>query len=382
MAMELKERRTYPGQGPAAQLARDHPAASGWTCFFSPKRRTGSTICTTSGPSLAPSRLAATLADDEQSTIALFKTVSPSVVFITSLVSADGLLQLPGTGDSPGAGSGFIWDENGYIVTNYHVMMNSQRARVTLADGSVRTGLLVGTEPDKDVAVLKIDAPKSLLPPIPLGTSEKLEVGQKVYAIGNPFGFDQTLTTGIISGLGREIMAATKRPIEGVIQTDAAINPGNSGGPLLDSAGRVIGVNTAILSPSGAYAGIGFAVPIDAINRVVPQIIRTGAATRPGFGISIAQDQVAKRLGLEGVLILSVMEGSAAERAGLRPTTRDEDGQIIPGDIIVGIDGKQVKGTGDLFKILDSHDVGDTLQLDIQRLNEGRIKVEIQLQAL
>jgi len=322
------------------------------------------------------------LAEDEQSTITLFKMVSPSVVFITSFAQQSDFFSFRALEIPQGAGSGIIWDENGYIVTNYHVMMNSQRARVTLSDGSVRTGLLVGTEPDKDIAVLKIEAPRSLLPPIPLGTSEKLEVGQKVYAIGNPFGFDQTLTTGIISGLGREIMAATRRPIEGVIQTDAAINPGNSGGPLLDSAGRVIGVNTAILSPSGAYAGIGFAVPIDAINRVVPQIIRTGAAVKPGFGISIAQDQITRRLGLEGVLILEVMEGSAAERAGLRPTTRDENGQIVPGDIIVGIDGRQVKGTGDLFKILDSHDVGDTLQLDIQRHSEGRIKVEIRLQAL
>jgi S1-C subfamily serine protease len=322
------------------------------------------------------------LAEDEQSTITLFKMVSPSVVFITSLAPQMDFFNFRALEIPQGAGSGFIWDDNGYVVTNYHVMMNAQRAKVVLADGSVRTGLLVGTEPDKDVAVLKIDAPKSLLPPIPLGTSEKLEVGQKVYAIGNPFGFDQTLTTGIISGLGREIIAATKRPIQGVIQTDAAINPGNSGGPLLDSAGRVIGINTAILSPSGAYAGIGFAVPIDAVNRVVPQIIRAGAATKPGLGISIAEDHVTKRLGLEGVLIVSVMEDGAAERAGLRPTTRDENGRIIPGDVIVGIDGKPVKSTGDLFKILDGHEVGDILQLGIQRRDEGALQIKIQLQAL
>lgn len=322
------------------------------------------------------------LADDEESTIALFRTVSPSVVFITSLApQADSFtfraLEVP-----QGAGSGFIWDTNGYIVTNYHVMENSQRARVALADGSVRTGLLVGTAPDKDIAVLKIEASKSLLPPIPIGTSENLEVGQTVYAIGNPFGFDQTLTMGIISGLGREIMAATKRPIEGVIQTDAAINPGNSGGPLLDSAGRVIGINTAILSPSGAYAGIGFAVPIDAVNRIVPQIIRTGTATRPGLGIDIAPDHIARRLGLEGVLILSVMPDSAAQWAGLRPTRRGEGGEAIQGDVIVAVDGRPVKGAGDLLRILDSHDVGDVLHLDIQRHNEGLVKVDIQLQAL
>jgi S1-C subfamily serine protease len=322
------------------------------------------------------------LAEDEQSTIEMFKMVSPSVVFITSLAQQTDFFSFRALEIPQGAGSGFIWDDSGYIVTNYHVMMSSRRARVALADGSVRTGLLVGTEPDKDVAVLKVEAPKSVLPPIPIGTSENLEVGQKVYAIGNPFGFDQTLTTGIISGLGREIMAATKRPIEGVIQTDAAINPGNSGGPLLDSAGRVIGVNAAILSPSGAYAGIGFAVPIDVVNRIVPQIIRTGAATRPGLGISIAQDQVTKRLGLEGVLILSVIEGSAAEQAGLRATARDEDGQILLGDIIVAIDGKRVKSTSDLLRIIDAHDVGDTLQLHIQRPSEGIIDIEVQLQAL
>jgi S1-C subfamily serine protease len=322
------------------------------------------------------------LAEDEQGTISLFKTVSPSVVFVMSLAPKTDVFTFRALEVPQGAGSGFIWDDNGYIVTNYHVMMNSQRAKITLADGSVRTGLLVGTAADKDVAVLKIDAPKGLLPPIPLGTSENLEVGQKVYAIGNPFGFDQTLTTGIISGLGREILAASKRPIEGVIQTDAAINPGNSGGPLLDSAGRVIGINTAILSPSGAYAGIGFAVPIDAVNRVVPQIIRTGGAARPGLGINIAPDRFTRRLGLEGVLILSVMPDSAAQWAGLRPTTRGEDGQTILGDIIVAIDGKPVKGTGDLLKVLDAHDVGDTLQLTIQRLNEGTIQVDIQLQAL
>ncbi len=381
MAIELKEKQTFPGQGQQHNwLVTVLLLLVGLLLFSQAKDWLHDLYYERAEPRAVTARGA--LADDEQSTIAMFKAVSPSVVFVMSLTSQTSPFSFRALEIPQGAGSGFIWDENGYIVTNYHVMMNSQRARVTLSDGSVRTGLLVGTEPDKDVAVLKIEAPKSLLPPIPLGTSDKLEVGQKVYAIGNPFGFDQTLTTGIISGLGREIMAATKRPIEGVIQTDAAINPGNSGGPLLDSAGRVIGVNTAILSPSGAYAGIGFAVPIDAINRVVPQIIRTGAAARPGFGISIAQNQVAKRLGLEGVLILSVAEGSAAHRAGLRPTIRDENGQIVPGDIIVGIDGKPVKATGDLFKILDGHDVGDIVQLDIQRLGEGRVTVDIQLQAL
>jgi len=203
------------------------------------------------------------LAEDEKGTISLFKAVSPSVVYITTMAVRQEFFSLRALEVPQGAGSGFVWNDNGYIVTNYHVIAEAQGARVTLADRSTWSAQLVGAEPDKDIAVLKIDAPKHLLPPIPLGTSSDLQVGQKVFAIGNPFGFDQTLTTGVISGLGREIESATHRLIQGVIQTDAAINPGNSGGPLLDSAGRVIGINTAIVSPSGAYAGIGFAVPVD-----------------------------------------------------------------------------------------------------------------------
>jgi S1-C subfamily serine protease len=220
------------------------------------------------------------LAEDEKGTISLFKTISPSVAYITTTAVRRELFSLRPLEVPQGAGSGFVWDENGYIVTNFHVIADAQGARVTLADRSTWPAQLVGVEPDKDVAVLKIDAPKHLLPPIPIGTSNDLQVGQKVFAIGNPFGFDQTLTTGVISGLGREIESMTRRPIQGVIQTDAAINPGNSGGPLLDSAGRLIGVNTAIYSPSGVYAGIGFAIPVDTVNEVVPQLIQQGRKAR------------------------------------------------------------------------------------------------------
>ncbi len=321
------------------------------------------------------------LAGDEKSMIDLFKTVSPSVVYITSLTVQQDPFRFRALEVPQGAGSGFIWDENGYVVTNFHVIAEAQGANVTLADRSTWPAQLVGAEPDKDIAVLKIDAPKNLLPPIPIGTSSDLQVGQKVFAIGNPFGFDQTLTTGVISGLGREIVSATHRPIQGVIQTDAAINPGNSGGPLLDSAGRVIGINTAIVSPSGAYAGIGFAVPMDVVNRIVPQIISGQQIEKPGLGVAIAEDSVVRRLGLEGVLILGVTPGSAADKAGLRPTSRDARGGIVLGDLIIGAEGKPVRSSNDLFRILDNHNVGDALDLTIVR-DDRKVEVQVMLQAV
>ncbi len=321
------------------------------------------------------------LAEDEKGTIALFKSVSPSVVYITTMTVRRELFSSRALEVPQGAGSGFVWDENGYLVTNYHVIAEAQGARVTLADQSTWSAQLVGAEPDKDIAVLKIDAPKHLLPPIPLGTSSDLQVGQKVFAIGNPFGFDQTLTTGVISGLGREIVSASGRPIQGVIQTDAAINPGNSGGPLLDSAGRVIGINTAIYSPSGTYAGVGFAVPVDVVNRIVPQIVRGEKLKKPGLGIEWVPEDVVSRLGLQGVLILNVRPGSAAEKVGLRPTREDSFGRIIPGDLIVGADGKAIRNANDLFRVLDAHEIGDTVQFTIVR-NNRKSDVDIQLQAI
>ncbi len=222
------------------------------------------------------------LADDEKTTIAIFRQAAPSVVHITTLLNARrdvfslNVQQVP-----EGTGSGFVWDQEGRVVTNYHVIQDADSAQVTLADHTTWEGRLVGEYPDKDVAVLWIGAPKEQLRPIPVGTSHDLQVGQKVLAIGNPFGLDQSLTTGVVSALGREIRSVSGRPIRDVIQTDAAINPGNSGGPLLDSAGRLIGVNTAIYSPSGASAGIRFAIPVDEVNRAVTQIIRHGKVISP-----------------------------------------------------------------------------------------------------
>jgi S1-C subfamily serine protease len=321
------------------------------------------------------------LAEDEKSTIALFKAASPSVVNITSLAVRQGFLNLDVQQIPQGSGSGFIWDAQGHVVTNYHVIQNAGAARVTLSDHSTWDARVVGAYPDSDLAVLWINAPKGRLRPLPIGASEDLQVGQKAFAIGNPFGLDQTLTTGIVSAVGREIESVTRRPIKGVIQTDAAINPGNSGGPLLDSAGRLIGVNTAIFSPSGASAGIGFAIPVDEVNRIVPQLIANGKVIRPGLGVHIAEDQIARRLGLNGVLILQVQPGGPAAKAGLRGTRRDEDNQIVLGDVVTAIDDAKVSRVNDLHGALQARKVGDTVRVTVARDGE-EMQVEVTLDAI
>jgi S1-C subfamily serine protease len=313
------------------------------------------------------------LAADEQSTIDVFREASPSVVYITSMAReyrrslfSLNLFEIP-----QGAGSGFIWNRDGYIVTNYHVIAGADTVEVTLADHSVWPAHFVGGEPDKDLAVLKIDAPTGTLNPLPVGQSSDLLVGQKVFAIGNPFGLDQTLTTGVVSALGREITSLTGRPIRDVIQTDAAINPGNSGGPLLDSSGRLIGVNTQIASPSGASVGIGFAVPVDIVNRVVPQIIRHGRVIRPGLGIHAVPDSVARRLDIQGVLIADVVEGSGAEESGLRGTLVTRSGALRQlGDIITKVDDKSITNLYDLLDALEQHKVGDKIRVSFLRDNK------------
>ncbi len=322
------------------------------------------------------------LSAEEESTIALFERVSPAVVHITSVSIRRDRFSLDLYKIPSGTGSGFIWDEDGYVVTNYHVIHNAQGAEVTLSDGSSWPAKAVGAEADKDIAVLKIDAPRELLLPIAIGTSGDLRVGQKVLAIGNPFGLDQTLTTGIISGLGREIESLSRRPIQGVIQTDAAINPGNSGGPLLDSAGRLVGMNTAIYSPSGAYAGVGFAVPVDVVNRVVPQLIKHGRVIKPGLGVEIAEDFMARQLRISrGVLILRINPGSGAEKAGLLPSRQDGRGRITLGDIIFSVDDLPVKDSNSLFRILDEHEIGDTVSVTVYRNGEEK-DIDITLEAL
>jgi len=318
---------------------------------------------------------------EERATIALFRQASPSVVYITTLARQRDFFSLNITEIPQGSGSGFVWDQEGHIITNFHVIQSASGAKVTLADHSVWDAQLVGVAQDQDLAVLYIKAPKNQLKPLAIGTSADLEVGQTVLAIGNPFGLDQTLTMGIISALGREISATTGRTIAGVIQTDAAINPGNSGGPLLDSAGRLIGVNMAIYSPSGASSGIGFAVPVDTVNRIVPQIIRQGEITRPGLGVGIGDDRLSRRLGLSGVLITRVEKGSAADRAGLRGIREDARGDVVLGDIIIGIDGERIETSNDLLNALDKRAVGDTVKVTVLR-GESRLSISMKLQAV
>ena len=321
------------------------------------------------------------LLPEEKLTITLFKQASPTVVNITTLGIERDMFTLNQYQIPQGTGSGFIWDNSGNVITNFHVIQNADAAQVTLADQSTYKARVVGVAPDKDLAVLRIDAPAAKLQAIPLGTSKDLQVGQSVFAIGNPFGLDQTLTTGIISALNREIESVTRRPIQGVIQSDAAINPGNSGGPLLDSAGRLIGVNTAIYSPSGASAGIGFAIPVDTVNRVVTELIRFGKVTRPGIGVQVADDQIAQRLGVNGVLIVDVARGSAAAKAGIQPTRRDTNGRVHLGDIITAIDGKKVESPNDLFLALEKYKVGDTANVSVLR-NDKTVQLKIVLEAI
>jgi len=321
----------------------------------------------------------AELTDLEKTNIQIYKKARASVVHITSVDLASLGFRFNVQEIPKGTGSGFIWDEKGHVVTNFHVIQGGQAARVSLADGSSYRARYVGGAPERDLAVLKIDAPASALKPIPVGTSDDLEVGQVVYAIGNPFGLDQTLTTGVISALGREIRSVVEgQTIQNVIQTDAAINPGNSGGPLLDSSGRLIGVNTAIYSPSGSSAGIGFAIPVDEVNRVVPQLIRSGKIIRPSLGIQVATDQLAEQFGVQGVMILRVLPGTPAEQAGLRPTVRDAEGRILLGDIILGINGKEIKRVRDLFAVMEKVDPSKPVRLKLLR-GERLIELEVDL---
>ena len=309
------------------------------------------------------------LAEDEKSTIAIFKNVRPSVAYITTIRHVRdfwtrNIMRVP-----KGTGSGFIWDESGHVVTNYHVLEKAQEARVTLTDQKSYPAVLVGASREHDLAVLRIDTGFERPIPVPLGTSADLQVGQKVFAIGNPFGLDHTLTTGVISALDRSIDNDSDGTIDHLIQIDAAINPGNSGGPLLDSAGRLIGINTAIYSPSGTYAGIGFAVPVDTVNRVIPVLIAEGRYQQPSLGI-IANDEISRRVledfNIAGVLVLRVEQGSTAERAGLRPTLVKYR-EIELGDVILSIDSKPVHTVEKLQKEISKKAMGDNIELTIWR---------------
>ncbi len=303
----------------------------------------------------------------------IYKQVSPSVVAVANhaLVRRGffgfQLVEVP-----QGAGSGFVWDKKGHIVSNYHVIHQANTLAVTFPDGTRHEARLVGIAPDHDLAVLKVDAPPDLLVPVVLARSRELEVGQDVFAIGNPFGLDATLSAGIVSALGRTITSMTDRRIADVIQTDAAINPGNSGGPLLNARGQVIGVNTAILSPSGAYAGIGFAVPSDTVARVIPQLIEKGRVTRAGLGLEFIPDHVTARAGITGVAIYAVYEQTPAARAGLEGIGINRIGTLVFGDVITAVDGTSVRTVEDLRSALDPRQPGESVTLSLQRSDKTR----------
>jgi S1-C subfamily serine protease len=323
------------------------------------------------------------LSEEEKATIELFERCKDSVVYIATAKAVVDPWTRSVYNVPRGTGSGFVWDELGHIVTNYHVIEGASEARVRLSDGRDYPAVLVGASKGHDLAVLRINVPVKKPNPVMIGTSHDLKVGQKTFAIGNPFGLDWTLTTGVVSALHREMREGDGVIIRDLIQTDAAINPGNSGGPLLDSAGRLIGVNTAIFSPSGAYAGIGFAIPVDTVNRIVPQLIAYGRYLEPSLGVETDErlNRLARaRLGFDGVMVLRVTPGSSAARAGLRGITLYPDGSFDPGDIIVAVDGEPVRTVEELHKILDRHRIGDEVTVTLAR--DGKLfKTKLILEA-
>lgn len=324
---------------------------------------------------------AAAFTNQEERMISVFQTASPSVVYITT---TDKVLDFwtRNVSERPsGTGTGFVWDQEGHIVTNYHVVEGYKTAKVRLSDQRIFEADVIGISARHDLAVLKMRNKKDVPPAVQIGSSSDIKVGQTVLAIGNPFGLDHTLTTGVVSALGRSIDGdGSASMMEDLIQTDAAINPGNSGGPLLDSSGRVIGVNVAIYSPSGASAGIGFAIPVDTVNRVVPQLVQNGRYIRPVLGITMNDDvneRVIERLGVKGVLVLEVEPKSPAHQAGLRGTVIQANDELILGDIIQAIDGKPVTTTAELSAVMDKYTLNDTVK--VQFLREGSKAQELEI---
>ena len=303
------------------------------------------------------------LTDDEQNNISVFENASPSVVFVTNTQLRRQRFSLNVMEIPRGSGTGFIWDESGLIVTNFHVVYGANKITIELQNNKSYQATVVGSAPEKDIALLKIDAPEEELKPLPLGNSASLAVGRKVLAIGNPFALDTTLTVGVVSALGREIKSITNRTIKNVIQTDAAINPGNSGGPLLNSNGQLVGVNTAIYSPSGASAGIGFAIPVDAVKLIIPQLIEHGKLIRPVLGIETLTDYWTRRLRVKGVAILSVREGLPADKSGMVGVREDQRGNIHLGDVIIAINGQNVINEDSLLSQLEQFQPGDAVEV-------------------
>lgn len=324
------------------------------------------------------SSLRAQLTEDEKNTIEVVKKAQNSVVFITNIQLVRDFFSWTEEAVPRGTGSGIVWDDKGHIITNYHVIEDGDIFNVTLPNQQERQARLVGKEPNKDIAVLKIEGDLSGLYPIKIGSSRNLQVGQKVIAIGNPFGFDHTVTTGIVSALGRSMPGVGGVTIRDMIQTDAAINPGNSGGPLLNSAGELIGMNTMIVSRTGTSSGLGFAIPVDTIKKIVPQIIKYGRVIRPGLGLTLLSDRYREQLGIDGVVIYEVPPDSEAYRKGLRGLTRSRLGRLVIQDIIKEIDGKKVHSYDDLYNLLDNYNIGDRVTLTVERNGKTR-KIELTL---
>ena len=305
--------------------------------------------------------------DDEANSTEIFSKASPSVVFVTNTALRRNFFSLDVQEIPQGAGTGFIWDKSGLVVTNFHVIAGAHKVIVTLQDRSEHSAEIIGLAPEKDLAVLRMVDPPDGLVTLPMGDSSELTVGRKVLAIGNPFGLDTTLTTGIVSALGREIQAPDNRRIRGVIQTDAAINPGNSGGPLLNSLGQLVGVNTAIYSPSGASAGIGFAIPVNTVKEVVPQLIIYVRILRPVICVELASDRWVQRYRIEGLPVVHVYPGLPAARAGMAGAYRGQRGEVILGDIITAIDGQPIRSNSDYYDALEGLSPGDTVTLSCRR---------------
>jgi S1-C subfamily serine protease len=315
------------------------------------------------------------VATDEQNNIEVYRSVSPGVAFINTTTLVQGWWAVQ---ERSGNGSGSVIDDQGHILTNYHVIERAQRITVHFGGDKVFDAKIVGGDPATDLAVLKVDAPRGSLTVVPLGDSDRLLVGQKVLAIGNPFGLDRTLTTGVISGLQRPIRsrplpgAPEGRPIDAAIQTDASINPGNSGGPLLDKEGRMIGINSQILSPAGGSVGVGFAVPVNTAKRVIPQLIQFGEVRRPTLGAELREIAELSRQGYRmpvesGLLVGAVVPGGSAASAGIRGLVRDAEGRVLLGDIITSIDGEPIGTVDDLFRILDRKQFGETINVEVFR---------------
>ncbi len=359
--------------GTTAGVAEPRPAAAGDSGVAPATDPSQSAAAAQTEPPAANARLT----EDERNTIEVVRKTRNSVVYITNLQYVRDFFYSSDRPVPRGSGSGFVWDGQGHIVTNFHVIDEGDKYMVSLSNQKQVEATLVGHDPTKDIAVLKLGEQVAGLGPVSIGTSHDLQVGQKVIAIGNPFGFDHTVTTGIVSALGRSIVGAGDVTIRDMIQTDASINPGNSGGPLLNSAGELIGMNTMIATPTSS--GVGFAIPVDTIRKIVPQLIQSGKVTRPDIGgVSFVRDEVAQRAGIEGAVILDVSKASAAYDQGLRGLYRDNFGRLLIRDYVTGIDAMKVKSYDDLFTALDGYKIGDTVTLTVGREGKAR-KVTIRL---